>query len=587
MLASLATQGDQRRVIVRLAGSNDPLIGLNAGAKKVRALQWAGSNNLIITTSATDYLRGTVWGGRHEWLTASYIDLAARTQRPLIWGIRQVGNVIAGAADIRVLDGKPNAFAQGLGFVGEQDRSRAFLFKTDLDAGLTSVWDVGSSDTKDYVVGANGDLLARSEYDADTGRWSLDLWKGGWQEVQVVDAPIETPMLLGLGRDGASVLVDAGGEGRELKADGSGWGEPFPINDPERLIWDGGSYRLIGASALDGEQENYHFYAPADQKAWDAVTAFFPSARVELVSFTDDHKKFVVRVQSPTVAPSYFLADLDSGKTTLIGEEYAGLTSDDIAPVHAITFKAKDGLALSGYLTLPRGREAKKLPLIVFPHGGPAARDEPGFDWWSQAMASRGYAVLQVNFRGSDGFGWNFLSAGFGQWGRKMQTDLSDGVHYLATEGTIDPSRVCIVGASYGGYAALAGATLDPATYRCAASVAGPSDLKRMVDWYKRRGDPEAQRFWLRYMGEMSTLAEISPASHAASISIPILLVHGKDDTVVSYEQSQIMADALRKAGKSVEFVTLKGEDHWLSRGETRLEMLQSVVAFLEKQNPP
>ncbi len=263
--------------------------------------------------------------------------------------------------------------------------------------------------------------------------------------------------------------------------------------------------------------------------------------QVDLVSFSDDRRKFLVRVDSPTDGPAYAYVDLDTKTGRWLADEFVDLKPDDISPVRSIAFKAKDGLPLTGYLTLPRGKEAKNLPLVVFPHGGPAARDEPGFDWWAQAMASRGYAVLQVNYRGSEGFGWSFLSAGFGQWGRKMQTDLSDGVRYLASQGTVDPKRVCIVGASYGGYAALAGAALDPGVYRCAAAVAGIADLAKFVGWAKSdAGGGEGvgvQRYWLRYMGPPATLAEISPAEQVAKVTIPVLLVHGKDDTVVPYAQ--------------------------------------------------
>lgn len=231
---------------------------------------------------------------------------------------------------------------------------------------------------------------------------------------------------------------------------------------------------------------------------------------------------------------------------------------------------------------------------MVFPHGGPAARDEPGFDWWAQAMASRGYAVLQVNYRGSDGYGWKFMSAGFGEWGRKMQTDLSDGVRYLASQGTIDPKRVCVVGASYGGYAALAGATLDSGVYRCAVDVSGPSDLARLITWgvdrESHRQGAGIERYWDRYMGAASHtdphLQEISPVDHADKVAIPILIIHGKDDTVVPFEQSQEMVDALQKAGKHVELIVLQHEDHWLSRGDTREQMLQATMSFLDQNNP-
>ena len=298
-----------------------------------------------------------------------------------------------------------------------------------------------------------------------------------------------------------------------------------------------------------------------------------------------------MRVDSPSDGPAYALVNLATRDATWLGAEYNGVTLQDVAPQKPVRFKARDGLELTGYLTTPRGREPKALPLIVFPHGGPAARDTPGFDWWAQAMASRGYAVLQVNYRGSDGLGEPLLAAGYGQWGRKMQTDLSDGVRALAERGVIDPKRVCIVGASYGGYAALAGAAMDPGVYRCAASFGGLSDLGRFVSWSRAKAGPEAFRYWTRFMGAESdraaVLAEISPVAHVDKVTIPILLIHGKDDSVVPLEQSQIMADALRKAGKPVELVVEKGEDHWLSRGETRLAMLQATMAFLEKNNPP
>jgi len=193
----------------------------------------------------------------------------------------------------------------------------------------------------------------------------------------------------------------------------------------------------------------------------------------------------------------------------------------------------------------------------VLPHGGPAVRDDADFDWWSQAIADQGYAVLRPNYRGSH-LDRSFLTKGFGEWGRKMQTDLSDGVRYLAKEGVIDPARVCIVGGSYGGYAALAGVSLDPGVYRCAVSVAGLSDLHRMLSWVNQRqfsaGANLPQRYWDRFMGvkgpDDPALDEISPLKHVNAINVPVLLIHGKDDTVVPFEQSELMYEALRNAHK-------------------------------------
>jgi dipeptidyl aminopeptidase/acylaminoacyl peptidase len=242
---------------------------------------------------------------------------------------------------------------------------------------------------------------------------------------------------------------------------------------------------------------------------------------------------------------------------------------------------------------LPPGKPAKNLPLVVMPHGGPVARDYVGFDWWAQAFASRGYAVFQPNFRGSNGFGKGFIEAGYGQWGRKMQTDISDGVADLAKQGLIDPKRACIVGASYGGYAALAGVTLQQGLYRCAVSVGGVSNLNDLLKWDDVRfGDQsetlriERERLGATSIGDPA-MATISPARHADMADAPILLMFGHDDTVVNPQQSRGMADALKSAGKPVELVELPEEDHWLSRPATRIAVVKASLEFVMKNNPP
>ena len=333
------------------------------------------------------------------------------------------------------------------------------------------------------------------------------------------------------------------------------------------------------------------FFDPTMQAHWNAVAGAFGDERLELVSHSDDFSKFVVRVFGARHGYEYMLIDWKTVDAILIGDVYEDLPT--IADVRQIHYKAADGLALTGFLTLPHGKPAKGLSLIVLPHGGPAESDDGGFDWWAQALASRGYAVLQVDFRGSDTTP-ALLAAGFGEWGRKMQTDLSDGVGYLASQGIIDPKRVCIDGASYGGYAALAGVTLQSGVYRCAVSVAGVSDPRAFLRWTNRRMDTSenhVQRYWDRYLGvsgpEDPALTAISPIDHVAAVTVPILLIHGRDDTVVPYDQSELMEKALERAGKSVKLVTLKHEDHWLSHSDTREQMLAQTVAFLEANNPP
>jgi dipeptidyl aminopeptidase/acylaminoacyl peptidase len=601
LLAIDLVKGEQRSIVVQDLTTNKIVTGIKVGDLKVRRLLFAAGDHIIITTSQTSGILG-VLVDRGEWFVASDFNLATRKVRSLLGDVDYAGNFISSDPVVRTIGGKPTLFVTGIRFLG--DEGQATLFRIDLDTDRSSpIIDTPGEISTDYLVAADGKPAARVEYDAPSKRWELALWQGGWQggswrPAEAKSASIETPNLVGFGRDGRSILIGQLEDGvytvRELSPDGVKLSEPLPWGAHASPIHDPLTHQLIGVASLQGDERRYQFFDHDDDLEWKGIQQAFGGGDVALASWSDDRKKIVVRFNSPADGPGYALVDLTNGSTKALGLEYPGLTSADISPVRPVSFKAADGLEISGYLTLPQGRDPKKLPLVVFPHGGPAARDEPGFDWWAQAMASRGYAVLQVNYRGSEGFGWKFMSAGFGEWGGKMQTDLSDGVRFLAAQGTIDPAKVCVVGASYGGYAALAGATIDTGVYRCAVDVAGPSDLARLISWGSSREGRQGiavERYWDRYMGAKGPsdprLAAISPAFHADKVSIPILIIQGKDDTVVPFEQSQIMADALKKAGKPYEFVILNHEDHWLSRSDTRLQMLQATMDFLAKNNPP
>ena len=590
-LAVIFANGEARKIVF-LRLSDFKITGTVAfGDQKVRAISWAGPRHLLVSISQTTWVQG-LDAPKSEWYMAVDYNLETHKQRQLMEFVPDVMSMTAVMAPpmVRILHGRPFAFVEGVEFVNNMGHNS--LFKIDLDHWATTLAASGAQETRDWVVDADGHAVAQLVYLPQSERWQVKINRNGWRTVK--SGQKQPPALLGLGRDGRSVLIadrpDDQSVFRELALDADDWGAPFAAFDDEEPVFDPVTQRLIGVYALVGDKGEYHFFDNHDQAAWNATLRAYPGARVTLASWSDDRRKLVVLVDSPSEGPAYAVVDLNTSKANWVGDTFED-ASRDLGPVTSVAFKAADGTPLTGYLTLPKGRDAKDLPLVVFPHGGPAARDEPGFDWWAQAMASRGYAVLQVNYRGSEGFGWKFESSGFGQWGRAMQTDLSDGVSYLAGQGKVDPKRVCIVGASYGGYAALAGATLQPGLYRCAVSVAGPSEMRRMVAWSRDQNDISAQRYWLRFMGADSLhdarLEDISPADHADQVKAPILLIHGKDDTVVPFEQTQIMADALKRAGKPYEVVTLKHEDHWLSHPDTRLQMLQAVIDFLQKNNPP
>jgi len=594
-VAYVVTDGEKRAIIVKDLTSGKFSFRAFTGDAKVRRVQWAGNDHLILMVTQTAVPLDVI-GRRGEYAMAFEIDIRAGKLMPMM---RDAGaeamNIVLDTPTIRTVDGQPTVFVEGVSFVGGTGRST--LFRISLEHGSSKIVEIGGMGVRDWVLGADGSPVAQEVLDDRTGRWSLRVNVAGkWQEAFSQTSANDPPDLIGLGRDGKSVIYAARDEAqhwswREARLDGAPAGPPIQMRGTRIAMHDPQDGRLVGDIAVAGDELTYTFYDPEDARAWKAVANAFPGDRVTLASWSADRKKIVVEVDSATLGPAYALVDLEKRSASWIGPEYGGVKPEDISPRQAVRYKAADGMEISGYLTLPRGKPAKGLPLVVFPHGGPASRDAPGFDWWAQAMASRGYAVLQPNFRGSDGLGEALLEAGYGQWGRKMQTDLSDGVRDLAAKGIIDPKRVCIVGASYGGYAALAGAALDPGVYRCAVSVAGPADLRRFVDWSKGYRGRSAYRYWTRFMGaedsKDAALDQISPAAHADKVTIPVLIIHGKDDTVVPLEQSQLMADALRKAGKPVELVVQKGADHWLSRGDTRLETLTSTVAFLEKNNPP
>jgi dipeptidyl aminopeptidase/acylaminoacyl peptidase len=578
--------------------------------QKVRSLRWADNNHLIVLKSQSGYAQD-VDSSLAEWELAYNFDLAKKKVTALFSKSQNGGiasnireavalNAIYGLS-LRTVDGHPMAFADGMVFVDSHGVHA--LLSEDLTTGSQHVVENATDSRWDrrWFFNDKGVAAAQTTYDEKTHDWILRLKRdGGWTQVYSVKADIETPEVVGFSADGAALLLkvikdNGDAETQRLAlADGKLGPADHDYDVYSSLTEDPVTHRVIGGLKIELEPTRV-FFDPKDQATWDAVTKVFPDEQVDLESWSNDRSKMVVRVTGARHGVLLAVVDLATRKATPIGQRYEGISPDDVADVSIASYRAKDGLKIDAFLTLPTGREPKNLPLIVLPHGGPAARDESGFDWWAQALASRGYAVLQPQFRGSGDLGWQLEAAGFGEWGRKMQSDLSDGVRALATAGLIDPKRVCIVGGSYGGYAALAGVTLEQGVYRCAVSVAGVADVHRMVGgmwaaWIDTSRSSGA-RYWDRFVGAKDTtdpiFDRISPIQHVAEVSVPILLIHGKEDTVVPYEQSVVMEAALKNAHKSVEFVTLAGEDHWLSHDTTRQQMLQAMVTFLEKNNPP
>jgi dipeptidyl aminopeptidase/acylaminoacyl peptidase len=599
MLAYVISGGDQQQVVVQRISDGEVLRRVGYEFSKIRGVEWAGPDHVLIERTVTSAQVRRFFRGEFLQVASLNIRNGRLAQLPsrVLGGSRIGGESLYENIIFDIMPGtyRGEHVAYGNGIartgVGQPD-----LLRFNLDSGTATVVHLGSEETDDFLFSREGELLARSEYTSTTGRWRLAVRDGNnWRQVFETIALLDRPWMSGLSPDGGSVLL------RTQEQDGTYRVRPISLTTGEigadllppgdyGLLFDR-DFRNIGTSYID-HFPTYQFNEPSLQGVWSQLTQSFPNRLVRMVSATPDYSKMVVYIEGTGYPGSYFVYNTAGPSLDLIANAYPDISPEEIAEVRAIRYSASDGLQIPAYLTLPPGREARGLPLVVLPHGGPQARDVAQFDWMAQAIASRGYAVLQPNFRGSS-LTAAHVAAGHGEWGRRMQTDLSDGVAHLAAQGPVDPSRVCIMGASYGGYAALAGVTIQSGIYRCAVAIAGVSDpgdfLGRRIE---RAGSNSASaRYWMRFMGAESgsdpRLADISPVARAGNGRAPVLLIHGRDDTVVEYSQTSDMARALRAAGRPVQVVDLRQEDHWLSREPTRIQTITEAVAFIEQHNPP
>jgi dipeptidyl aminopeptidase/acylaminoacyl peptidase len=310
-----------------------------------------------------------------------------------------------------------------------------------------------------------------------------------------------------------------------------------------------------------------------------------PGYEVDLQSGNKNEDIFVVAAWSDRTMGARYLYEMASKKLTKLAEIAPWLPEGELAEMKPITYKARDGLTIHGYLTLPRGG-GRNLPLIVNPHGGPWARDSWGYDAEVQFLANRGYAVMQINFRGSTGYGRAFWEASFKQWGKTMQDDVSDGVKYAIAQGIADPKRIAIYGGSYGGYCTLAGLAFTPELYACGVDYVGVSNLftflktvppywKPMLDmFYEMVGNPETDK---------ALLAAASPVLHADNIRAPLLIAQGAQDPRVNVDESDQMVAALKKHGIPVEYLVKDNEGHGFHNEENRFEFYEAMEKFLKK----
>ncbi|MEO1241565.1 MAG: S9 family peptidase [Pseudomonadota bacterium] len=608
------SNGQSTVVFFDLDNPNATPNGVIVGAVKARSLQWVGNDHLLLLASDSQNL-GSAFntsGQTRELFRWISISKETRELKMLFrqdagYYVPSPGNILATTPespnDAVFARWTPDARAPSTPVsvrLKKRDIGDGYsLFNVNVETGREKITYRGKSDTYDWIVDENGEAILRIDFNERTDERKIYRRRPNGRTFdhlityKAEYGSAETVSYYGLGETSNEILatgyngqdtiglsgfnLDTGVMGRTIFRD-----DKYDITS---IYYDADTATATTVYYTDDFPRAHHLN-PDDQRLQDSLGQALPGAVPYITSKSQNGEKLIIRAVYADRPTDIYLFDKPTRNLAFFSSTRPAIADKIYAQKTKFDYTSADGLEIDGYLTIPAGKDAKNLPLIVLPHGGPESRDTQSFDWWAFFYAARGYAVYQPNFRGSFGYGLKFREAGYGEWGRKMQSDITNGVQKLIDDGLADPERICIIGGSYGGYAALAGATLTPNLYACAVSVNGVSDLPTMIGAAALQSSLGAE-YWEKRIGsrfrDSNELAAVSPKRRVTSATAPIMLIHGRDDTVVNFEQSEIMRDALVAANKPVEFIELEGEDHWLSFGQTRIEMLQRSIEFIDR----
>lgn len=586
--AKVAIKGQQLFAIMPLFGGGPPAL-VGTGGPDINWWRWVNDSWLVLGIGAMDVYEGTDFYVRR----AIGVSADGKKVVPLLFR-----DAAQGADDVIWVasDGTPRIrlALQKSVYLSDDDFWPQVL-EVDVSTGKSKSVVKPHPGVTDWYSDGSGTVRMGIGY-SNEGRSARLLYRdsdgGGFRVVDKADLRKEETLIvpsLFLAEPGQAIAID----------DQDGYAAVYKLDLPtlktgERLfgvsgydidgiVADAEAGRLLGVTVTENGPA-VHWLDPDLAQAQEAMDKAVAGRRARIVSMDRGRQRLLVHLGAADRPGAYYFMDLAVGKLQRIANVNERIGNSTVNPVRTIRYKAHDGLEIAAVLTLPAGAEAKALPVVAMPHGGPYARDDEEWDWWAQFLASRGYAVVQPNFRGSSGYGSEFARKGRGQWGLAMQDDVNDAVAELARLGIADPRRAAIVGGSYGGYAALRGAQRDGGLYRCAVSFAGVSDLAALLRYDKTFLNSGGGVDWVKR--QAPDLRSVSPINFPEQFSIPVLLVHGKKDLRVPVRQSREMAEKLRAAGKKMKYVEQPLGDHHLSREADRVAFLQELEAFLKEHNP-
>ncbi len=391
---------------------------------------------------------------------------------------------------------------------------------------------------------------------------------------------------VGFGADPDQLLVLKPHEGRLAL-----WSEDLKREKDDKIVFshpvvdvDGvsilGKFRRIVAIGYSTDQSHWHFFDASVEKISEMLTVYSLGKTVEVISESWDRRYYIVHIGSDLDPGTFYRFDVETKKLLKISPQHPLLESRSLSPMKPVRYLARDGTEIPGYLTLPQNVSEGALPAVILPHGGPMSRDYWGFDWIVQFLAAKGYAVLQSTYRGSGGYGNEWAGeGGFRAW-RTAINDITDGAKYLVEQGVADPARLCVVGWSYGGYAALMSGIEEPERYRCLVSIAGVTDPEMLIDDLKHYMNKFAMQKFISRRDEVTKRG--SPLKRASEIRAPVLLFHGDEDVNVRVRHSRKMAKTLERDKKSVEYIEYEDVEHSIRRNGYRVDMLDRIGSFLD-----